>query len=92
MLWLGGPLAALAVRAPANHAVRSFGRVLLISAVLTQLVYPVTYQGLTHTQLMLPVWTLLLVARNLLLLWLTWFAIRQVWIQTRRPAVAADPA
>jgi hypothetical protein len=26
---------------------------------------------------------MVLVTRNLLLLWLTWYAVRQVWIQTR---------
>jgi hypothetical protein len=84
LLWLGGPIAALAVRAPGNHAVRAFGRASLIAALLTQLVYPVGYQELTHTHWQLPIWTVLLVARNLLLLYLSWYAVHQVWVQTRR--------
>jgi hypothetical protein len=83
LLWLGGPIAALAVRAPANHAVRTFGRALLIAAVLTQLIYPIGYQGLTNHGALMPVWTFVLFARNALLVWLTWYAVRQVWRQTR---------
>jgi len=90
LLWLGGPIAALAVRAPGNHEVRSFGRALLITALLTQIVYPIGYQGLTHTGFLLPLWTLVLIVRNLLMLWLTWFAIRQVWTQTRRDVASRN--
>lgn len=84
LLWLGGPAAALAVRAPANPAVRTFSRVLLITAVATQLVFPVGYNALLKTHSNMWLVTLDLAARNLLLLWLTWYAVRQVWIQTRR--------
>ncbi len=90
LLWLGGPIAALAVRAPANRAVRTFGRVLLVTALNTQLVFPIAYSALVTEKMMMPVGTVLLVIRNLLLLWLTWFAVKQVWIQTRRPVVTAD--
>lgn len=83
LLWLGGPVAALAVRAPADHAVRTFGRVLLVTAVATQLVFPVGYGTLVHTHAMLALPTLVLAIRNGLLLWLTWYAVRQVWEQTR---------
>jgi hypothetical protein len=92
LLWLGGPIAALAVRAPANPAVRTFGRILLVTAIATQFVYPIGYNGLVTTHAMLPVSTLILVTRNVLLLWLTWFAIKQVWIQTSRGPAKAIPA
>ena len=85
LLWLGGPVAALAVRSPADPAVRTFARVLLVTAVATQLVFPVGYNALLKTHSFMPLVTLDLAARNLLLLWLTWYAVRQVWIQTRRP-------
>ncbi|MDQ1738571.1 MAG: hypothetical protein QOE53_223, partial [Pseudonocardiales bacterium] len=85
LLWLGGPAAALAVRAPANPAVRTFARVLLVTALATQLIFPVGYNALLKTHSLMPLTTLALAARNLLLLWLTWYAVRQVWIQTRRP-------
>ena len=85
LLWLGGPAAALAVRAPADPAVRTFARVLLVTALATQLVFPVGYNALLKTHSFMPLVTLDLAARNLLLLWLTWYAVRQVWIQTRRP-------
>ena len=49
LLWLGGPAAALAVRAPADPAVRTFARVLLVTAVATQLVFPIGYNALLKT-------------------------------------------
>lgn len=85
LLWLGGPAAALAVRAPADPAVRTFARVLLVTAVATHLVFPIGYNALLKTHSFMPLVTLDLAARNLLLLWLTWYAVRQVWVQTRRP-------
>jgi len=85
LLWLGGPVAALAVRSQANPAVRTFARVLLVTAVATQLVFPIGYNALLKTHSLMPLVTLDLALRNLLLLWLTWYAVRQVWIQTRRP-------
>jgi hypothetical protein len=84
LLWLGGPAAALAVRAPADPAVRTFARVLLVTAVATHLVFPIGYNALLKTHSFMPLVTLDLAARNLLLLWLTWYAVRQVWSQTRR--------
>lgn len=84
LLWLGGPIAALAVRAPSNQAVRTFARVLLVTAVATQLTYPIGYDALLKTHSWMPVVTLDLLARNVLLCWLTWFSVRQVWRQTRR--------
>lgn len=84
LLWLGGPAAALAVRAPANPAVRTFARVLLVTAVATQLVFPIGYNALLKTHSNMWLVTLALALRNVLLVWLTWYAVRQVWIQTRR--------
>ncbi|MEO6500339.1 MAG: glycosyltransferase family 87 protein [Jatrophihabitantaceae bacterium] len=85
LLWLGGPAAALAVRAPADPAVRTFARVLLVTAVATQLVFPIGYNALLKTHSNMWLVTLDLALRNVLLVWLTWYAVRQVWIQTRRP-------
>jgi hypothetical protein len=84
LLWLGGPVAALAVRSQADRAVRTFARVLLVTAVATQLVFPIGYNALLKTHSLMPLVTLDLALRNVLLLWLTWYAVRQVWIQTRR--------
>jgi len=82
LLWLGGPIAALAVRAPASASVRAFGRALLVTALLTQLEYPVFYHSIVRGGTMLPVGTAILVGRNMLMLYLTWYAVRQVWQQT----------
>jgi Glycosyltransferase family 87 len=87
LLWLGGPIAALAVRAPHNQAVRTFARVLLVTAVATQLTYPIGYDALLKTHSWMPVVVLDLAIRNGLLIWLTWYAVRQAWRQTR-PLVA----
>jgi hypothetical protein len=86
LLWLGGPIAALAVRAPSNQAVRTFARVLLVTAVATQLTYPIGYDAILKTHSWMPVVVLDLAIRNCLLVWLTWFSVRQVWRQTRRTA------
>jgi hypothetical protein len=83
LLWLGGPVAALAVAAPADADVRRFGRLLLIAAVATQLEYPIGYNAIVKAQLAMPLWMTVLAVRNLLLVWLTWYAVRQVWRFTR---------
>jgi hypothetical protein len=91
LLWIGGPIAALAVRSPANHAVRTFGRVLLVTALFTQLLFPIVYHLLVTETPAMPVATLVLMTRNGLLVWLTGYAIRQVWLHTR-PAEKTQPA
>jgi hypothetical protein len=83
LLWLGGPIAALAVRAPHNQAVRTFARVLLVTAVATQLTYPIGYDAILKTHSWMPAVVLDLTIRNGLLVWLTWYAVRQAWRQTR---------
>jgi hypothetical protein len=92
LLWLGGPVAALAVRKQADHAVRTFARVLLITAVATQLEYPIGYPSLLKTQWLMWLITLILAVRNGLLVWLTWYSVREVWRQTATPASTSDPA
>jgi hypothetical protein len=89
LLWLGGPVAALAVRAPADHAVRTFGRVLMVTALATQFTFPIGYNALLKTHSLMPLVALDLALRNGLLVWLTWYSVRQVWRQTARP-VALD--
>lgn len=85
LLWLGGPVAALAVRAPADHAVRTFGRVLMVTALATQLTFPIGYNALLKTHSLMPLVALDLALRNGLLVWLAWYSVRQVWRQTVRP-------
>lgn len=86
LLWLGGPVAALAVRAPADHAVRTFGRVLMVTALATQFTFPIGYNALLKTHSVMPLVALDLALRNGLLVWLAWYSVRQVWRQTARPA------
>ena len=96
ILWLSGPLAALMIRAPGDATVRRAARVLMATAVLTQLIFPIFYIHLMKPGDSTVAVTLLLVIRNGLLVWFTYIACRQVWLQTRRddvvvstPAVAA---
>jgi hypothetical protein len=90
LLWLGGPVAALAVRAPANPAVRQFGRILLLAALATQLEYPIGYDAIVRAQHTMPLWMVVLAARNVLLVVLTVLAVRRFW-QLTAPAVP-EPA
>lgn len=93
ILWLSGPLAALMVRAPGDPVVRRAVRLLMVIAVMTQLIFPIFYGHLMRPSDATVVVTLLLVARNVLLVWFTYIACRQVWLQTRRDDVAvAKPA
>lgn len=93
VLWLGGPLAALMVRAPGDEMVRRCARLLMAIAVMTQLVFPILYSHLmkdTHATVAV---TLLLVLRNVLLVRFTYLVCRQVWRQTKRNEISiAKPA
>lgn len=91
ILWLGGPLAALMVRSPGEETVRRAARLLMVIAVMTQLIFPIFYTHLMRDTHGTVVITLLLVARNVLLVWFTYIACRQVWLQTRRDEVAIAP-
>jgi Glycosyltransferase family 87 len=93
ILWLGGPVGALLVRAPNNTMVRRAAGTLLVLSLLTQLVYPLGYGKLSTTGNLTFAIAVALAVRDGLLVWLTWFAARQVWRQTQQhtgPAVG-DP-
>ncbi|MCW2523955.1 MAG: hypothetical protein JWO63_2290 [Frankiales bacterium] len=90
LLWLGGPTAALAVRAPGKPELRRFARLLLIAALATQLEYPIGYNAIVKAQAVMPLWMTVLAVRNGLLVYLTWVAVSRVWRQTS-PA-SAHPA
>ncbi|HEY2042765.1 MAG TPA: glycosyltransferase family 87 protein [Jatrophihabitans sp.] len=91
LLWLGGPTAALAVRSPADPQVRTFSRWLLIAALLTQLEFPVGYSSIIIAHPLSALWTTVLAARNVLMVWLTWLSVRRVWQLTQvRDVTPAD--
>ncbi|MBV9594059.1 MAG: hypothetical protein JO147_09765, partial [Actinobacteria bacterium] len=82
ILWLGGPLAALILRAPGPAVMRA-GRLLLIVCLLTQVEFPLTYDGITKDNVWsAPIGYVDLAVRNGLLVYLTYYACRQVWEQT----------
>lgn len=90
ILWLGGPLAALWIRSPGDPEARRCGRLLLIIAVLTQLDYPLLYPYLVNGGWVMPIATIDLELRNVLLLVLTWRICAHVWrLTTPVPAPAA---
>jgi hypothetical protein len=84
ILWLGGPVAALFVIAPRDPAVLRAARVLLVLSVCTQVIYPIWYDKLVNAGWQTVPMTLLLVARNALLVWLAWLACAEVWRRTSR--------
>lgn len=86
LLWLGGPTAALLLLvrtspAPERSVIRSLGWQLLGLALLTQLVYPLLYDGLLGRQgyVMLVLSTVVTALRNLALLVFTIETVRRAW-------------
>jgi hypothetical protein len=82
ILWLGGPLAALLARWPGDPEVRRAARLLLVICVLTQIVFPLTYNHLTNADHATIPAMLVLTLRNVLLVRLTWIACFRVLHQT----------
>jgi hypothetical protein len=82
LLWIAALLAALGVTGT-DPALPRATRLMLASAVLTQLVYPTMYTWLTQIN---PIAVALLTVRDVVLVMLTWLAVRRVWALT---AVAA---
>ena len=92
LLWLGGPMAALLVLragqpAGARRTVNRFAAQLLVLALLTQLVYPLLYDGLLGfaSPTRLVVATLVTALRNLALLLFTIEVCRAAWKLAGRP-------
>lgn len=84
LIWLGGPLAAMLLSRRPDPALRRVVTLLLVTAGLTQLIFPLTYDWLTGTSVwQLPLATALLVARNVLLVAVTWIGVKRVWQLTR---------
>lgn len=90
ILWLGAPLAALIVASPRDLDVRRAARLLLMLSVATQLVYPTGYTWLVNIGWHTFPMTLLLAARNVLLIWLACLACAQVWKRTRPSPLDLD--
>ncbi len=87
LLWLGGPMAALLLlrrdgSAAQRRAVNRLAVHLLVLALLTQLVYPLLYDGLLgfRTSTMVVVATVVTSLRNLALLLFTVEVYRTAWI------------
>jgi hypothetical protein len=84
ILWLGGPLAALAVRQMGDHHVRRAMRLLLGIALLTQVNYPLLYPWLVNGNFPVQFGTLVLETRNVLLVIFAWQACKRVWVLAQR--------
>jgi hypothetical protein len=92
LLWLGGPMAALLLLRPDEDAAvqRRVGRLagqLLVLGLLTQLVYPLLYDGFLGRDghVMIVVSTIVTAARNVFLLVFTVEAWRYAWVRLGRP-------
>jgi hypothetical protein len=88
LLWIGAVLAALGVRS-SDPAVRRATRLMLVSALLTQLFYPTMYGLLVNIN---PIAVAVITARDVTLAMLVWLAIRRVWALTAAPGVPAADA
>jgi uncharacterized membrane protein len=89
LLWLGGPLAVLILRAPRDVFVRRAAAGVLVACALTQLEYPLLYTYLINTGPSTFALTLLLAVRDGVLVWVTWLATRQSWRLTGAPELHA---
>ncbi len=97
LLWLGGPTAALLLLRSEDDATvqRTVGRLagqLLVLALLTQLVYPLLYDGFLGRQghAGIVVSTLVTSVRNIFLVVFTVAAWRHAWLRLARPAALLD--
>ena len=81
-------MAALAVFAPHDPAVRRAIRILLMVSVLTQFIYPIAYAKLVNVGWYTFPMTVLLAVRNSVLIWLACLACAQVWRLTKRQPLA----
>jgi hypothetical protein len=86
LLWLGGLLAALGCVAPAEPLLARLNPMLIVTCLVTQVIYPIGYALLTGENAGSWFGVLLLTARNAALVWITVLALRRVVELTRRPA------
>jgi len=82
ILWLGGPVAALFVLTPQDAAVRRAARLLIVVSLCTQAIYPIFYAKLVNVGWHTLPMTVLLAARNALLVGLAVLACIEVWRRT----------
>jgi hypothetical protein len=80
LVWVGALLAAMGVSA-VDGQTAWVNRLMLAAAVLTQIVYPGMYGLLVNIN---PLAVVIVGARDAALVWLTWVALRRVWVLTRR--------
>ena len=90
LLWIGGALAALGATAPDEPLLPRLNVLLLAGCGLTQILYPIGYGMLTGPNWSNAIGATLLLARNGILVAITWLAVRRILRLTRRePAPAA---
>ncbi len=85
ILWLGGPIAVMLVRAPLDRELRRVATILLGTAGVSQLIYPIFYSGIDGASATSrPYVTAALLGRNALMVWLTVLACVAAWQASRR--------
>lgn len=106
IIWVGGPLAAsFAISARSPHgSPESFhddrrlvriGALLLVLTLATQVIYPLGYGPLAwgtekFPQVLMVVMTIVLIGRNLGMIWLLWLVVRWIWHFLRLPGGVRD--
>lgn len=89
LLWIGGLLAALGATVPDEPLLPRLNVLLVVTCVLTQVLYPLGYGMLTGPHWSNAIGAALLTARNGLLLVITALAVARVLGLTKRPASPA---
>lgn len=85
ILWLGGPIAVMLVHTPLDRRVRRVATILLVTAGVSQLIYPIFYSGIDGVSATRrPYVTAALLTRNALMVWLTVLACVAAWQASRR--------
>ena len=90
LLWVGGLLAALGCVTPDEPTLPRLGRLLLVTCLATQVIYPLGYGMLTSEAWYGWIGVSLLTARNLALVVLTVLVLRRVVDLTRAPAASPE--
>jgi hypothetical protein len=88
LLWLL-PVAAAGLTFTSGRAIRIWSVVLLVAAAMSHVVYPVLYDGLRLHESLSYVAVPLLLLRNLLVLALLVFAVREAWRTTATPRASS---
>lgn len=91
LLWLSPvAVATIACSPRSDQGVRRWTALLVLDGLITQVIYPNSYVMVITPAWYNPIGVGLLVLRDVLLLALTWYAVRRAWRETAAPPRPAD--